>query len=131
IVLDVLEFVRANPVASGVLATVGLTATKGAYTFVKDLAQVIMAKKHLAGSPVPQVTFSGPTMIFQNQSGVPFELTKEQLEFLQSGTLDAELDKLTAPLEEGRVDEFELRVNEEQLAKIEASERRFFIHSVH
>jgi hypothetical protein len=130
ILVNVVEWVRVNPAAAGVLVTAGGLIAAGAYRVVSDIAKIIAAKKHLAGAPVQQqLTFNGPTIVLMSANGAPLSLTKEQLEFLQTGTLDPELDKLTAPLQEGRVNEFELKAAEEPLAKVNWKERLYFVHT--
>src|SRR5258705_7883679 len=52
ILVDVVEWITRNPAAAGVLATVGLGVTGGAYKILKDLAGVIMGKKALHGQHI-------------------------------------------------------------------------------
>ena len=130
ILVDVVEWVTKNPVASGVLLTGTTGLVGGAYVVLKDIAGVIRGKKHLAGAPIENhYTFNGPSVVLQNQSGEPLELSKEQFQYLQSGVLDADLDRLTTPLEEGHVEEFTLTTGEEELANVTAKERIYFIHT--
>jgi len=132
ILVDVVEWVTKNPVAAGVLLTGATTVGGGAYLVLKDIAGAIRGKKHLAGTPIQNnYTFHGPSVVLQNQSGVPLELSKEQFQYLQSGVLDPDLDKLTAPLEEGRVEEFKLTSGQEELANVSAKERIYFVHTDH
>ena len=130
ILVDVVEWVTKNPLASGVLLTGATTALGGAYIVLKDIAGVIRGKKHLAGAPIENhYTFNVPSVLLQNQSGVPLELSKEQFQYLQSGVLDADLDRLTAPLEEGRVEEFKLTTGQEELATVDAQGSGYFVHT--
>ena len=129
ILVDVVEWATKNPATSGVLVTAATAIGGGAYIVLKDIAAVIRGKKHLAGAPIENhYTFNGPTVVLQNQSGEQLEFTKEQFEYLQSGILDPDLDKLTSPLEEGHVEEFKLTSGEEELAQVTAKERVYFIH---
>jgi hypothetical protein len=129
ILVDVVEWVTNHPVAAGVLLTGTTTAVGGAYIVLKDIAGVIRGKKHLAGAPIENhYAFNGPSVVLQNQSGEPLELSKEQFQYLQSGVLDSDLDRLTAPLDEGHVDEFKLTTGEEELANVAANERIYFVH---
>jgi len=127
ILVDVVEWITRNPAAAGVLATVGLSVTGGAYKILKDLAGVIMGKKALHGQPITNNGF-----IFNNShitlNGV--NLTPRQLGYLQSGILDPDLDRMTRLLEQGRgVNEFKLKARNEELVRVSANERLYFTHS--
>ena len=68
------------------------------------------------------------TVVLVNQTGEQLPLTKEEFELLQSGALDADLDRLTTPLEAGKVEEFEITADENAIATVQAEERPYFIH---
>lgn len=124
ILVEVIEWTAKNPAAAGVLATVGMGIAGGAYKVIKDIAGVIRGKKALHGESITNnsYTFINSNIILQ---GV--ELTKEQLEYLQSGELDPDLDRLTRPLDEGRpASEFALRSGKEELVKVTRDERAYF-----
>lgn len=130
ILVDVVEWVTKHPEAAGVLLTAATASVAGAYVVLKDIAGVIRGKKHLAGAPIENhYTFNGPSVLLQNQSGVPLELSKEQFQYLQSGVLDADLDRITAPLEQGHVEEFKLSTGREELATVDAKDRIYFVHT--
>ena len=119
ILLDVLDWVKTNPAAAGVVGTVGTTAAAGIYKILKDLASVIRGKKASNGQTIYNYTFNNYGDVFGDLS-----LTKEQLELLQSGQLDDDLDRLTAPLSEGRgINKFELKFNDERV-EVSADERK-------
>jgi hypothetical protein len=122
ILIDVVEWTSKNPAAAGVLVTgIGLIGG-AAYKVVKDIAAVIWGKKALKGENITNnsYTFNDNCVIL---NGV--ELTPEQLEYLQSGDLDPDLDRMTRPLERG-ANEFKLRTRDEDLATVTADERPFF-----
>jgi len=110
-----------------VLVTGGSLLATGAYKVIKDIAAVIWGKKGLKGQPVTtnSYTFNDQRIILQ---GV--ELTPEQLEYLQSGELDPDLDRITRPLEENRgANEFQLKTGDEELVKVTNEERAYFAHT--
>ena len=127
ILVDVVEWTAKNPLAAGVLVSAAGMVGTGAYRVIKDIAGVIKGKKALQGQTITNnsYTFNDNRVMIQ---GV--ELTLQQFEYLQSGELDPDLDKLTAPLEEGRgADEFMLKTGEEELVRVSSEERPFFAHT--
>src|SRR5262249_3936350 len=127
ILIDIIEFVKANPAAAGVLLSLGTLAAKGAYKVIQDIAAVFKSKKHLKGKPVEgNIIFRDNNIYILNETRQEFKLTKEQLEYLRSGLIDPDLDKITAPLEDDKVDKFELKSNQESLAEANKSERPYF-----
>jgi hypothetical protein len=127
ILVDVVEWVTKNPAAAGVLVTgAGLLAT-GAYKVLTDLAGVIKGKKALQGQPITNnsYTFNDNRIILQGVA-----LTPQQFDYLQSGELDPDLERMTRPLEQGRgVNEFQLKTGDKELVKVTAEERPYFSHS--
>lgn len=125
--VNVIEWVKANPAPAAVLVSMASLATSGAYKVIKDIAKVFMAKKHLKGAPVENNYFiEGSTIYIINLEKDKLPITKEQLEYLRTGLLDSELDKITAPLEDQKVEKFELRSNKESLAQANRTDRRYF-----
>jgi hypothetical protein len=105
----------------------GTLAAKGAYKVVQDIAAVFKGKKHLKGKPVEgNYIFKNNNVFILNETKQEFQLTKEQLEYLRSGLIDSDLDKLTAPLEDDKVDKFQLKSRNESLAEANRNERPYF-----
>lgn len=127
IIVDVLEWVRQNPQAAGVLVTGMGLAGAGVWKTLEFLSGIFKAKTALEGKPLTNDSY-----VFVNSNLVigGIQLNQAQIEFLKSGELDPDMDKMTAPLEEGRgIDEFELRAKEQELIKVTSKERPFFVHS--
>jgi hypothetical protein len=131
IIVEAFEWITQNPGAAGVLLTGTGMLVGGGYKVVTWIADVMRAKKHLGGSSADtHITIKGDNnIIIQNQTGQPLELQKESYELLESGEIDPDIDKLTAPLNKGRVDQFKLRSGESALVEVDASERPYFVHT--
>jgi hypothetical protein len=122
IVVDIVEWVAKNPAAAGVLVTGGSLIATGAYKVLTDLAGVIRGKKALRGQRITNnYTFNDNRVILQG--GV--ELTPEQFHYLQTGELDSDLDRLTAPLGRDRIDQFELKADDKELVSVSREERAY------
>jgi hypothetical protein len=127
ILVDIVEWVKGNPAAATVLLSGGTGLVVGAYKVIKDIAAVFTGKKHLAGAPVHNhfhIRDSNIYLVNELKQELPF--TKQQLEYLQSGLIDADLDKLTAPLEDENVNKFELKSGTKPLAEANRSDRQYF-----
>lgn len=127
ILVDVIEWVKTNPAAATVMVTGGSLLATGAYKVINDIAGVIRGKKALQGQSITNNSY----VINDNRHIViqGVQLTPEQWEYLQSGELDPDLDKLTRPLDEGRgADEFKLKTGDEELANVTREERKYFAH---
>jgi hypothetical protein len=127
ILIDIIEWVKANPAAGGVLVTGGGLVMGGAYKVLTDIAAVFTGKKHLKGaSPEERVVFKNNNIYIINQTNQELQLTKQQFEYLQSGLIDSDLDKLTAPLSDDKVDKFEIKSGKKSLACANKSDRPYF-----
>lgn len=127
ILVDIIEFVKTNPAASTVLLTFGTLAAKGAYKVIQDIAAVIKSKKHLKGKPVEgSIVFKDNNIYILNETKQEFQLTKEQLDYLRSGLIDSDVDKMTAPLEDVKVEKFQLKSKAESLVEADRTERPYF-----
>jgi hypothetical protein len=125
--VEVIEWVKVNPAAATVLLSGGIAISTGAYKVIKDIAAVFTGKKHLQGAPVQNhfhIRDSNIYLVNETKQELPF--TKEQLEYLQSGLIDPDLDKMTAPLEDEKVNKFEMKSGKEPLAEANRSDRRYF-----
>jgi hypothetical protein len=126
ILIDVVEWVIKNPAAATVFVTLGGVVTAGAYKVITDIAGVINAKKAIQGQPqtINNYTFNDNRVILGDNVSV----TPHQWQYLRTGELDYDLDKITRPLEQGRgVKEFQLRSGQQELAKVTSDERRYFV----
>jgi len=128
ILVDIVEFTKAHPLAAGVLLKGGFDFAKGAYRVIKDITGVFKAKKHLEGKPFKDgnVVIKDSVIILLNETGAQLPITKEQLEYLRNALIDPDLDKMTAPLEDERIDKFEMKSGAESLAEASRKERPYF-----
>jgi hypothetical protein len=129
ILIDVFEYVTKNPGSATVFLTGATVVGGAAYRVVTDIGKYIAAKKHTKGKRPKRFAFraQGTVDVF-NDSDEPIELTKEQFEFLESRLLDHDVEKMTAPLDNEKVDLFKLRRGRDDvLAEVNHSERPFFI----
>lgn len=129
IIVDVVEWVRQNPSAATALISGASVVGAGVWKGLEFLSGMFKAKKALEGKPLTDNSY-----VFVNGNLVigGVQLNRQQIEFLKSGDLDPDMDKMTAPLEEGRgrgVDEFELRARDQELIKVTSKERPYFVHS--
>jgi hypothetical protein len=129
IFVDIIEFVKANPAASGVLVSGGSVLLGGAYKVIKDIAVVFTAKKELKGEPLKDsnIVIKGSQVYIDQRSQLA--LTKEQLEYLRSALIDAEMDKMTAPLEDQKIEKFQLKNDQQPLAEASRKDRPYFASS--
>ncbi len=128
ILMDVIEWVLVNPAAAEVIETGIIAVAAGAYKITKDIGKYISAKKKLKGaSPTKeQIIVEGENIFLLLSSGEKLPLTKEQAQILLQGLLDSDLNKLSMPLDDPKVDRFELRHKNEVVAEINKAERPFF-----
>jgi hypothetical protein len=127
ILVDIIEWVKVNPAAAGVLVSAVSLGASGAYKIIKDMGRVFTAKKHLKGEPVEnRYIFKNNNIYIFNETKQELHLTKEQFEYLRSGLIDPDLDKLTAPLEDDKVEKFQLKSKNESLAEANKNERPYF-----
>jgi hypothetical protein len=128
ILVEVVDWVVKNPAASTALVGVGSALGAGVYKVLEFLSGVIKGKKALQGQSITNnYVFNDNRVILQDVS-----IAKEQFEFLRSGQLDADLDRMTAPLEEDHgVNAFELRTGDQELVKVSATERPYLKEPAH
>jgi hypothetical protein len=132
ILVDIVEWVVKNPApaavlvsAAGVAVTAASVGGAAAYKVLTEIAGVLSGKTALHGQPITNnYTFNDNRIILPG--GV--EQTPRQFEYLRSGELDPYLDRMTRPLEEGRgVNEFRLKIGDEELVKVSATERPYLV----
>lgn len=105
----------------------------GKYTaaIVTTIVGFIQFKKHMKGAKPKdvQINSNNGTINVFNNAKVVMELPKRDYELYNSGLLDSDLDHLTRPLEEGRVNAVEFRDGKGKPfegSRIEAGERDYF-----
>jgi hypothetical protein len=110
------------------LTAIGAAAT-GIAAVIGSIAAVIKVTKH-AGKPADQkfqVTNNG--VIVFNKADEPYQLSKRDYEIWKGRAIAPDLDQLTRPLEEGRIDMVELRDEKERPVegtRIAANQRELF-----
>jgi hypothetical protein len=134
LIFDAIAFTKANPVSAGVLvagAGVGVTAAtnliSGAYRIITDIGAMVTAKKKAKGERFARL--SAEFMDGEVQVAAPdglIVLTKEQYELLLSQRVDRQLAQIVSPLLPRRIDRFQMRRSEIELATVEATQRDYF-----
>jgi len=101
-------------------------------TVVSAIAGVIKLKKRISASDHPSFDLSGNKGTVNIHIGdTKIEVPKFHYELFRSRALDGDLDRLTRPLEAGKVDQVELREDKRVLedSRISAAERPLFEYS--
>jgi len=109
ILLEVWQWIGNNSAQLQTISTVVGGATFGIASIIIG---VIQLKKHVAGQPYTEkIQGVGNTMIsVKNSKNVSIEVPVEVFSIFKEGILDGELAKITKPLEKGRIDSAEIRV---------------------
>jgi hypothetical protein len=125
--LDVWKFLDHN---AGVIQAGGVLGA-AAIGIVSRIIWLIRLKKHVKREPYrEQIGPAHNTIIVSNSQNVTIEMPLEVYELFKAGTLDGDLNKITSPLAEGKIDaaEIEARAVDGTVLRerIEASERQYF-----
>lgn len=131
ILLDIFEFIKANPAAAGVIETGVIALTAGAYKVVKDISKYIEAKRHLRGkSPRNSILFEGDKIFLVDpETGDRLQISKEEADRLLMGLLDSDVERMVLPLNGTRVTDFEIRHKSESLVKVNSKEKSYFAYT--
>ncbi len=141
--LTIIEIAKAH---EGLILTatsgIAVSALAGSREAVKDAAKrftskvidriagTAKAKKHTQGGDynVGEIAGDNNRVLIVNNLNVSLPVDKSVLDLLREGTIDSELDKMTAPLREEAIDSFELRQDGEAMPdlRLEASDRPYF-----
>ena len=88
------------------------------------------AKRHVKKQPYTQSITANHSFVIANVDKLHLELPKQDFEIFKSGDLDKDLDRLTSPLRENKIDaaEIEARLDNGDVVRerITAKERRYF-----
>jgi hypothetical protein len=134
LIFEAVVFAKANPGAAAALAAGGAVivsavtnSVSGAYRIVTDLAKLIDAKKRSKGARIATLPaeFSDGGVVL-SASGELIILTKEQYELLLSQRVDRQLAQIVSPLEQDRIDSFQIVRSNEELVSVEARQKDFF-----
>jgi len=99
----------------------------GAGWVVHQITNIIGIKKHVKAQPYTvNVRGNDNTVVVINAEGADLTVPLESLEIFREHLIDADLNKIVAPLREGSVDSAEIRVNNESAAVISSGEREYF-----
>ena len=143
ILISIIEIAKAHEaVITTVAGAVGLSALAGAQESVKDttkrLADKVLgrivgtakAKKHTQDGAYTVGNIEGDNnrVLIVNNLNVSLPVDKGVLDLLKEGTIDSDLDKMTAPLREDAIDGFEIKHDGEEYPdlRLEASDRPYF-----
>jgi hypothetical protein len=133
IVLEAWKWLADNNAAitsAGVIGTGVLAVTGGAAWIVKRINGVIALKRHTKKRPFRERIQGNNLIAVQNAENVELIVPLDVYEIFKSGTLDADLSRLTSPLLEGCIDvaEVEARPADGEIMRetITAEERPYF-----
>ncbi len=106
IVLEIWKTVTGHP---DFVAGAGAILIGGAQRILKRMIGVIRLKRHVKNRPY-KVEISGDNnIVILNSQNISVEAPKETHDAFESGVIDKQLDRLTSPLEMGRIEEAELQ----------------------
>ncbi|MCY4674886.1 MAG: hypothetical protein OXD43_14190 [Bacteroidetes bacterium] len=96
----------------------------------RQLQEIIKMKKHAKGESYKKATpVAGGNISLENCDDVTIIVGNEAYETHVNGKINRDLDELTKPLSEGKINSVEVKVisdNEAESEKIDASERQYF-----
>ena len=138
--LAIIAFAKAHEaligttVSGAVIAGARDSLTEGVKRFTSSVIEKIVgtakAKKHTQGGDfsVGEVSGDHNRVLIINNLNVALPVERAVLDLLQDGTIDSELDKLTAPLREDAINSFELRQGTDRPPdlRLDSSDRPYF-----
>ena len=104
IVLEVFQWIADNPEP----VAAGLTAL--AFPIVKKIFDVIKIKMHVGADLSKEHISAENSILVSNSNNVEIVVPLGSYELYKNGKLNRDLERLTRPLEEGRIDSAELEV---------------------
>lgn len=118
IVLQVLETVKDNPDFANdakILLMGGLATGTSAFQAVKTIFEVIRLKMHVRNAPFQERVIENNRIGVLNVYDSELTIDLSSYEGYQNGDLDRDLERLTRPLEQGRIDsaKFEAQTSDE------------------
>ena len=129
IVLEVRHWLTDN--SETIVAVAGLTTIGGAmaiaFPIVNKIFEVIGIKKHVGADASKERISAENSIVVSNSNNVEITVSPRAYELYKNGTLDEDLERLTRPLQEGRINsaEFEVQAdNQETLSQRITSEDR-------
>jgi len=130
--LQIFDLIQAHPAVSATIGSgLAYVGKKIADVVIEKIASVAKAKKHIQnGTYTTELSVNGDQnqVIIINGVNAHLPVDKDVLELLQDGLIDADLDRMTAPLREDAVDLFEIRREGESAPSLhlDASDRPYF-----
>ena len=136
LIFEAVTFAKANPAAAtaisagaAVLLNAVSNVTSGAYKVITDIGVMLEAKKTLKGqrmATLPTVFSDGEIEVSAPEGLIV--LTKEQYELLLSQRVDRQFSQIVSPLKPERVERFQMRRSNVDLASVDAGQRTYFDH---
>ena len=80
----------------------------GAFWIIKKIAGVVQIKRHVQRRPFKERIAANNSIVISNADNVTLEIPLDVYELFKSGGLDKDLNRLTSPLVEGRIDAAEI-----------------------
>lgn len=104
--------------------------TSGVFLICEKLARVIQLKRHVQGRPYEESISANNSIVITNSENVTVEAPPSIHELFKSGKLNKDLDRITSPLVEGRIDAAEIEARSEDgnvlRERITVEERPYF-----
>lgn len=104
--------------------------TSSVFLIFEKLANVIQLKRHVKGRPFEESISAKNSIVVTNSENVNIEVSPSIHELFKSGRLNKDLDQITSPLVEGRIDatEIEARMEDGNVLRerITVEERQYF-----
>jgi len=133
--LEIFQLAVAHPkITSAVLGGAGYVGKKLVDVVLDKISGVAKAKKHIQNSPYStEISVDGDhnQVVIVNGVNARLPVDRDIFEILEQGTIDADLDKMSAPLREDAVDSFEIKregVTTPDL-HLDASDRPYFVRA--
>ncbi len=104
--------------------------TSSAFLICDKLARVIQLKRHVQGRPYEESISANNSIVITNSENVTVEAPPSIHELFKSGKLNKDLDRITRPLVEGRIDAAEIEARSKDgnvlRERITVEERPYF-----
>ena len=104
IVLEVWKMIGDQAGSIAAISTVGGVA----YWIIKKMAGVIQIKRHVRRQPFKESIAANNSIVISNADNVTIEVPLDVYDLFKGGSLDKDLNRITSPLVEGRIDSAEI-----------------------
>ena len=113
IVLEVIEWLRENAEPLG--AAAALTGMGGVgYAVIKKIINVVRIKKHVGAEPAEERIVAQNNIVIINSANVELVVDRSTYEAYKSEKIDKDLELMTRPLQEGRINSAQITVQADE-----------------